>query len=66
MESMTEFVKLLPGHARGSRVSMVVEMVPLKGGIGSIVHPPGSAIYIYIYRWYILPIGGLYATDPTF
>ena len=23
--------------------SMVVEMVPLKGGIGSIFHPPGSA-----------------------
>ena len=23
--------------------SMVVEMVSLKGGIGSIVHPPGSA-----------------------
>ena len=22
---------------------MVVEMVPLKGGIGSIFHPPGSA-----------------------
>ena len=23
--------------------SMVVEMVPLKGGLGSIFHPPGSA-----------------------
>ena len=23
--------------------SMVVEMVPVKGGIGSIFHPPGSA-----------------------
>ena len=23
--------------------SMVVEMVPLTGGIGSIFHPPGSA-----------------------
>ena len=23
-----------------NKISMVVEMVPLKGGIGSIVHPP--------------------------
>ena len=26
--------------------SMVGMLVPLKGGIGSIFHPPGSAIYI--------------------
>ena len=37
---------------------MVVEMVPLKGGIGSIFHPPEGKDY----KWYILPIGGLYAT----
>ncbi len=36
---------------------MVVEMVPLKGGIGSILTPQKV-----IYKWYILPIGGLYAT----
>ena len=42
--------------------SMVVEMVPLKGGIGSIFDPPEGKDY----KWYILPIGGLYATDPTF
>ena len=28
---------------------MVVEMVPLKGGLGSIVHPPiGSIYHLYI------------------
>ena len=41
---------------------MVVEMVPLKGGIGSIFHPPEGKDY----KWYISgiywPIGGLYAT----
>ncbi len=39
---------------------MVVEMVrfPLKGGIGSIFDPPEGKDY----KWYILPIGGLYAT----
>ena len=38
-------------------------LVPVKGGIGSIFHPPGSARTISgIYKWYILPIGGLYAT----
>ena len=37
---------------------MVVELVPLKGGIGSIFHPPEGKDY----KWYILPIGGLYAT----
>ena len=35
---------------------MVVEMVPLKGGRDYIT--PQKAIY----KWYILPIGGLYAT----
>ena len=40
---------------------MVVEMVPLKGGIGSIFHPPEGNIQV-VYKWYILPIGGLYAT----
>ena len=34
---------------------MVVEMVPLKGGIGSIWGPPEGKDYKYI-----LPIGGLY------
>ena len=41
---------------------MVVEMVPLKGGIGDIVHPPGSARTINIPVVFFLPIGGLYAT----
>ena len=27
-------------------------LVPLKGGIGSIVHPPIGSIYIYIYHLY--------------
>ena len=41
--------------------SMVVEMVPLTGGIGGIVHPPiGRKNTTYI--WDILPFGGLYAT----
>ena len=44
--------------------SMVVEMVPLKGGIGSIVHPPIGSIY-HVYITYILTFGGLYATHPT-
>ena len=30
---------------------MVVEMVPLKGGIGSIVHPPIGSIY-HLYTTY--------------
>ncbi len=33
-------------------------LVPLKGGIGSMFHPPEGKDY----KWYILPIGGLYAT----
>ena len=40
-------------------------LVPIKGGIGSIFHPPEGKDYkwyIYIYKWYILPIGGLYVT----
>ena len=40
-------------------------LVPLKGGIGGIVHPPLGSIQV-VYKWFILPIGGLYATDPTF
>ncbi len=40
---------------------MVVEMVPVKGGIGGIVHPPIGSIY-HLYTTYILPSGGLYAT----
>ncbi len=39
-----------------SMESMVVEMVPIKGGRDYIT--PQKAIY----KWYILPIGGLYAT----
>ena len=31
---------------------MVVEMVPLKGGIGGIVHPPIGSIY-HLYTTYI-------------
>ena len=23
-------------------------------------------LFLVVYKWYILPIGGLYATDPTF
>ena len=42
---------------------MVVEMVPLKGGIGSIVHPPiGRKIY-HLYTTYSpCLLGGLYST----
>ena len=40
---------------------MVVELVPVKGGIGGIVHPPIGSIY-HLYTTYILPSGGLYAT----
>ena len=45
---------------------MVVEMVPLKGGIGSIFHPPEGKDY----KWYISGIfpanwGIKNATDPT-
>ena len=36
-------------------------MVPLKGGIGGIVHPPIGSIY-HLYTTYTLPSGGLYAT----
>ncbi len=36
-------------------------LVLLKGGIGSIVHPPIGSIY-HLYTTYILPSGGLYAT----
>ena len=44
---------------------MVVELVPLKGGIDGIVHPPISSIY-HLYTTYILPSGELYATLPPF
>ena len=45
-------------------------MVPLKGGIGSIFHPPNEG---KDYKWYINYISGIfpanwrmdYATDPT-
>ena len=45
---------------------MVVEMVPLKGGIGGILYPPEGKDY----KWYISGIfpanwGMEYATDPT-
>ena len=42
-------------------MSMVGMLVPLKGGIGGIVHPPIGSIY-HLYTTYILPSGGLYAT----
>ena len=45
-------------------VKVAVSMVPLIGGIGDIYiynHPIGNR-----YKWYILPIGGLYGTDPTY
>ena len=50
---------------------MVVEMVPIKGGIGRIFHPPGSArtingVYIYISGIFPANWGMDYATDPTF
>ena len=38
--------------------SMVVFGSRSKGGIGSILHPPKGKDY----KWYILPIGRLYAT----
>ena len=34
-------------------------LVPLKGGIGGIVHPPIGSIY-HLYTTYILLSGGLY------
>ena len=38
---------------------MVVEMVPLKGGIRGIVHPEIGRFFItYIYHLYIMPSGG--------
>ena len=37
-------------------------LVPAKGGIGSIFHPPEGKDYKWYNKWYILPIGGLYAT----
>ena len=47
--------------------SMVVEMVPLKGGLGGIVHPPIGSIY-HLYTTYspCLRLGVKNATDPTF
>ncbi len=36
-------------------------MVPEKGGIGGIFHPPIGSIY-HLDTTYILPSGGLYAT----
>ena len=45
---------------------MVVEMVPLKGGIGSIFYSPGSARTISgIYVVFFLPIGG-WTMPPTY
>ena len=38
-------------------------MVPLIGGIGTIESPNWQGLYL-VYKWYILPIGWLYATDP--
>ena len=34
----------------------------VSGGIGSIFHPPEGKDYKWYNKWYILPIGGLYAT----
>ena len=54
-----------------SPLKMVVEMVPLKGGIGSIVHPPiGRKNTTYIPLIVLALPGGLYngyiyPTDPT-
>ena len=46
--------------SKGAKISRVVEMVPLKGGIGGIFDPPiGSTNHIC--TTYILPSGGLYA-----
>ena len=43
---------------------MVVEMVPVKGGI---YNPPIGSIYTtYIPLIVLAEPGGLYATDPTF
>ena len=36
-------------------------LVPVKGGIGGIVHPPIGSIY-HLPTTYMLPSGGLYAT----
>ena len=47
--------------------SMVGMLVPLTGGIGSIVHPPiGRKNTTYIPLIVLAEPGGLYATDPTF
>ena len=56
MESNDHLLEWIP--FRSSIFSMVVEMVPLKGGIGGIVHPPIGRKN----TTYILPSGGLYAT----
>ena len=47
----------LPDHPGKDRFQWLF-LVPLKGGIGSTYITPQKAIY----KWYILPIGGLYAT----
>ena len=42
-------------------------LVPVKGGIGGIVHPPiGRKNTTYIPLIVLAEPGGLYATDPTF
>ena len=48
-----------PGKKKRPRILFQwLFLVPLKGGIGSIWDPPEGKDY----KWYILPIGGLYAT----
>ena len=67
-EFFTDQLRMVGPKIRGEKMeilSMVVEMVPLKGGIGSIFHPPGLARTIrVVYKWYILPIGG-WTMPPT-
>ena len=52
---------------RGNPANLVIRfdqwlfLVPVKVGIGGIVHPPIGSIY-HLYTTYILPFGGLYAT----
>ena len=54
------------GSGSAYNYPMVGMLVPLKGGIGSIFHPPGSARTISgSPKWYFfLPVGG-WGMPPT-
>ena len=53
-------------HFRDSEFCPWLFLVPLKGGIGGIVHPPiGRKNATYIPLIVLAFVWGLYATDPT-